>query len=142
MIAGCAGDFGHSMLGMPSCPYPARLRRLPENLMSRRSSVYQQIRAPRDHAFMLKFTCNRPTLMRASSTLAATAGGPVRNTAAPAPDLHAPALVRWSAQELRRVATYLTQAVIQYAHVITLSPRLGAQQAVEQRSYLKRKVQV
>ena len=75
--------------------------------------------------------------MWASSTLAATAGGLVRNIAVPAPNPHAPVLVLWSAQELRRVATCLAQAVIQYAHVVAWSPRLEAHQAIEQRSYLK-----
>ena len=67
---------------------------------------------------------------------------PTKNTAAPTQDPQAPALVRWSVQELRRIATRLAQRRIHPAYVIAWSLWQRAHQASAQRSYLKRKRQL
>jgi hypothetical protein len=53
-----------------------------------------------------------------------------------APDL------RWSAQEIRRIAIKLTQQRIQPAHVIAWSLWRRAHQAEARRAHLKRKMQL
>ena len=52
------------------------------------------------------------------------------------------ALVRWSVQEIRRIATRLAQRRIEPARVIAWSLWRRAHQAAAQRSHLKRKVQL
>jgi hypothetical protein len=54
----------------------------------------------------------------------------------------APDLIRWSVQELRRIAVRLTQRRIQPAYVIAWSVWRRAHQAAAQRSHLKRKTQL
>jgi len=54
----------------------------------------------------------------------------------------APTFVRWSVQELRRIATRLAQRRIRPAHVIAWSLWRRAHQAAAQRSHLKRIMQV
>jgi hypothetical protein len=58
------------------------------------------------------------------------------------PDADAPDLIRWSVQEIRRIATRLAQRRIQPAHVIAWSLWRRAHQAAAQRSHLKRKMQL
>ena len=52
------------------------------------------------------------------------------------------AFVRWSVQEIRRVATRLAQRRIQPAHVIAWSLWRRAHQAAARRSHLERRVQL
>jgi hypothetical protein len=52
------------------------------------------------------------------------------------------ALVRWSVQEIRRIATRLAQRRIEPARVIAWSLWRRAHQAAAQRSHLKRRVQL
>ena len=54
----------------------------------------------------------------------------------------APDLIRWSVQELRRIAVRLAQRRIQPAHVIAWSLWRRAHQAAAQRSHLKRRTQL
>jgi hypothetical protein len=54
----------------------------------------------------------------------------------------APALIRWSIQETRRIAMRLAQRRIQPAHVIARSLWRRAHQAIAQRSHLKLKSQL
>jgi hypothetical protein len=54
----------------------------------------------------------------------------------------APDLIRWSVQELRRIAVRLTQRRIQPAYVIAWSVWRRAHQAAAQRSHLKQKMQL
>ena len=54
----------------------------------------------------------------------------------------APDLIRWSVQELRRIAMRLTQQRIQPAYVIAWSSWRRAHQAAAQRSHLKRRTQL
>jgi len=65
---------------------------------------------------------------------------PSKNVAKPAPDT--PPLVRWSVQELRRVATRLAQRRIQPAHVVAWSLWRRTHQAVAQRRHMKRRLQL
>jgi hypothetical protein len=58
------------------------------------------------------------------------------------PDTDAPDLIRWSVQEIRRVAIRLAQRRIQPAHIIAWSLWRRAHQAAAQRSHLKRKMQL
>ncbi len=66
--------------------------------------------------------------------------GPFENDTPP--DLCAPSLIRWSLQEIRRVATRLAQQRIHPAHVIAWSLWRRAHQATAQRSHLKRDLQL
>jgi hypothetical protein len=54
----------------------------------------------------------------------------------------APDLIRWSVQELRRIAVRLAQRRIQPAYVIAWSVWRRTHQAAAQRSHLKRKTQL
>jgi hypothetical protein len=62
------------------------------------------------------------------------------------PDHFAPtilhALIRWSVQEIRRIAMRLEQRRIQPAHVIAWSLWRRAHQAAARRSHLKQKMQL
>ena len=60
----------------------------------------------------------------------------------PADDPQEPPLIRWSVQEVRRVATRLAQRQIQPAAVIAWSLWRRAHQAAAQQSHLKRKTQL
>jgi hypothetical protein len=100
--------------------------------------------------------------MMASIRHHANQPAPQKTPAAPAPDTPAPdpgtqdpgtqdpgtqdpgtpALIRWSVQEIRRIATRLAQARIEPAHVIAWSLWRRAHQAVAQRAHLKRKQQL
>jgi hypothetical protein len=53
-----------------------------------------------------------------------------------------PALIRWSVQEIRRIATKLAQRRIQPAHIIAWSLWRRAHQAAAQRAHLKSKMQL
>ncbi|MGZ9204964.1 MAG: IS701 family transposase, partial [Nitrospira sp.] len=57
-------------------------------------------------------------------------------------DADAPDLIRWSVQEIRRIAVRLAQRRIQPAHVIARSLWRRAHQTAAQRSHLKRKMQL
>jgi hypothetical protein len=88
-------------------------------------------------------------MMRASHAGLRHAGGdPLqgeRRTAPKNPDPahpNAPDLIRWSVQEIRRVAVRLAQRRIQPAQVIAWSCWRRAHQAAAQRSHLKRKLQL
>ena len=59
-----------------------------------------------------------------------------------AADSDAPDLIRWSVQEIRRIAVRLAQRRIQPAHVIAWSLWRRAHQAAARRSHLKRKMQL
>jgi len=52
------------------------------------------------------------------------------------------ALIRWSVQEIRRVALRLAQRRIRPAHVIAWSVWRRAHQAVAQQAHIKRKAQL
>jgi hypothetical protein len=54
----------------------------------------------------------------------------------------APSLIRWSVQEIRRIAVRLAQRRIQPAHVLAWSLWRRAHQAAAQRSYLKQRMQL
>ena len=58
------------------------------------------------------------------------------------PDSRAPSLIRWSLQEIRRVATRLAQQRIQPARIIAWSLWRRAHQAAAQRSHLKQNMQL
>ncbi|TDH59872.1 hypothetical protein E2C06_25225 [Dankookia rubra] len=58
------------------------------------------------------------------------------------PDADAPDLIRWSVQEIRRIAIRPAQRQIQPAHIIAWSLWRRAHQAAAQRSHLKRKMQL
>ena len=63
--------------------------------------------------------------------------------AAPKNDVtQGPALIRWSVQEIRRIATKLAQRRIQSAHIIAWSLWRRAHQAAAQRAHLKSKMQL
>ncbi len=66
--------------------------------------------------------------------------GTPKNTAAAA--AYARPLIRWSIQEIRRLAMRLAQRRIRPAHVIAWSVWRRAHQAAAQRSHLKRKMQL
>ena len=65
----------------------------------------------------------------------ARAGSPADRTP---PDSCAPSLIRWSLQEVRRIAARLAQRRIRPAHVIAWSLWRRAHQAVAQRPHVKR----
>jgi SRSO17 transposase len=54
----------------------------------------------------------------------------------------APSLIRWSIQEIRRIAIRLARKRIQPAHIIAWSLWRRAHQAAAQRSHIKRKMQL
>jgi hypothetical protein len=54
----------------------------------------------------------------------------------------APDLIRWSVQEIRRIAVRLAQRRIQPAHVIASSLWRRAHQAAARRAHLKRRTQL
>ena len=58
------------------------------------------------------------------------------------PDADAPGLIRWSVQEIRRIAVRLAQRRIRPARVIAWSLWRRAHQAAARRSHLKRKMQL
>jgi SRSO17 transposase len=58
------------------------------------------------------------------------------------PDADAPDLVRWSVQEIRRIATRLAQRRVRPALIIAWSLWRRAHQAAARRSHLKRKMQL
>ena len=68
----------------------------------------------------------------------------IKRTTAPKnsdpPGADAPDLIRWSVQEIRRIATRLAQRRIQPAHVIAWSLWRRAHQAAARRSHLKQKM--
>lgn len=69
------------------------------------------------------------------------AGTPLKkNTAAPAGDQAL--LIRWSTQEIRRIAIKLAQRSIQPAHVIAWSLWRRARQAEARRTHIKSKMQL
>jgi hypothetical protein len=53
-----------------------------------------------------------------------------------------PALIGWSTQEIRRIATWLAQRRIAPAHVIAWSLWRRAHQAAAKRSHLKHRMQL
>jgi hypothetical protein len=53
-----------------------------------------------------------------------------------------PALIRWSIQEIRRIATKLAQRRIRPAHIIAWSLWRRAHQAAAKRAHLKTKMQL
>jgi hypothetical protein len=53
-----------------------------------------------------------------------------------------PTLIRWSVQEIRRIATRLTQRRIQPAHVIAWSLWRRAHQAIARQAHIKQKTQL
>jgi hypothetical protein len=57
-------------------------------------------------------------------------------------DADAPPLIRWSIQEVRRIANKLAQRSILPAHIIAWSCWRRAHQAVAQRAHIKSKVQL
>lgn len=70
-----------------------------------------------------------------------SSAAPKKGAAAASPATGAPTLVRWSVQEVRRVANRLARRRIRRAHVIAWSLWRRAHQAA-QRSHLKRKTQL
>jgi hypothetical protein len=52
------------------------------------------------------------------------------------------ALIGWSVQEIRRIATRLAQRRIEPAHIIAWSAWRRAHQAAAQRAHLKRRMQL
>jgi hypothetical protein len=62
--------------------------------------------------------------------------------AAPNNDAQNPPLIRWSIQEIRRVATRLAKRQIQSAHVITGALWRRAHQAAARQAHIKLKTQL
>jgi hypothetical protein len=84
----------------------------------------------------IRLRCRRPHSRRRGEP-----AGPFANPAA-RDSCSARALVRWSVQEIRRIATRLAQRRIRPAHVIAGSLWRRAHQAAARRSHLKRKAQL
>jgi hypothetical protein len=89
-----------------------------------------------------------PARLAGDAGLCRAGGDPVPGERAHTPQNPDPArpeaadLIRWSVQELRRIAVRLAQQRIQPAHVIAWSLWRRAHQAAAQRSHLKRKTQL